>query len=127
MEDFSQNQNQTIKEQMDEFHVKKKEQFDFTYMPNSLYYRFTADEFRDKDQFDTAIEIYKLGLELDDNNMKILFNLADTYDKKGELKSAEKLFTKSLSLLEAQKDKVDANYYKNIKEWATKKLEEYKK
>jgi len=127
IEDFAQNPNKSIKEQIDLFYAEKEKIFGFTHRPSVSYLKFVADELRDKDHFKAAIEIYLLGLENEKDNVKITFNLADTYHKMGKFDLAEPIFKSALVLLDKQKDNFSENYYKNISAWANKILEEYKK
>ncbi len=127
MEDFAANSSRSIADQIASFNKTAKEKFGFVFTPSTPYYRFTGNEFRDKEQYEAAIEIYNLGLKGDPDDVKINFNVADTYDKMRKYELAEKKFKHSLQLLEQQKEKFSENYNKNITEWATKKLEGYKK
>lgn len=114
-----------ITEQVQQFNRNQKEQFGYLHKASGNYLNFVANDFRDLEQYQSALEVYQLALEDDPDNVKVHVNICDTYDKMGNIPIAKKQFLKTQQLLEAQKDKVSENYYRDVSEWIQEKLEGY--
>lgn len=127
MESFALNPNQTVTEQFNSFYSEKEKVHGFVHRPSVPYLRYVADGFRDSQQFETALEIYNIGLKESKNDVRTNFAVADTYDKMGKYEMAKPFFNTALEFLEKQRDKFTESYYNAMSGWANKKLEGYKK
>jgi len=123
MEGFAKKGN--IKEQVVDFNRNQKEQFGYIHKASGRYFNFVANDFRDLEQYQSAIEIYQLALEDDPENVRVHVNLCDTYDKMGNTQIAKTQFLKTQQLLEVKKDEVSENFYNDVSEWIQEKLEGY--
>lgn len=126
MEDLSKSSNGDLKEQIEAFYVKQKSTFGYIHRPTASYLNFVANDFRDMDDYKTALVLYNMALDKKPNDVKAFVNISDVYDKMGDLKKAKVSFEKTLKLLEEQKDEVSESYYKNVSSWIKEKLESYK-
>lgn len=123
IEKFAENGN--ITSQVKSFNKNQKEQFGYLHKASGNYLNFVANDFRDLEQYENAIEVYQLALEEDSENVRVHVNISDTYDKLGDLEKAKTSFQKTLQLLEAQKEDLSENYYKDVSAWVKEKLEGY--
>lgn len=125
MEGLAKRSDGDLKSQIKAFNKKQKSTFGYIHEPTSGYLNFVANDFRDMDDYDTAIAIYNMALEKSPDDVKVYVNICDVYDKTGNKKAAKPAFQKTLNLLEAQKEKVGERYYTNVKKWLNEKLESY--
>ncbi|MEL6809977.1 MAG: alpha/beta hydrolase-fold protein [Bacteroidota bacterium] len=125
MEDLSKRQEKDLKQQIINFNKKQLEIFGYIHKPSAAYLNFVANDFRDQDQYKSALVLYKMALEKTPNDVKIYVNVADTYDKMGATELAKASFQKTSELLETQKSELSENYYKNVSEWVKEKLESF--
>jgi tetratricopeptide (TPR) repeat protein len=126
MEDFAKNGKGNLKDQYAAFNTKQKEAFGYIHEPSANYLNFVANDFRDQDKYETALELYQLALSKKPNNVRVYVNICDLYDKMGKKELAKTSFQKTKKLLEEQKASVSENYYKNVMEWIDEKLVSYR-
>ncbi|WP_111682890.1 alpha/beta hydrolase-fold protein [Winogradskyella tangerina] len=115
-----------IKPFVDSFYLKQWKIFGYTHEPSAAYLNFVANDFRDLEQWDIALSVYKMALEKAETTVKIYVNICDVYDKMGRKDLAESSFRKTKKLLEEQKSEVSKNYYRDVSEWIDEKLNSYK-
>lgn len=125
IQDFAKSSNGDLKSKMNNFYKTRKEVFGYTHEASAGYLNFVANDFRDLDDYETALEIYKIALDKMPNSVRIHVNMSDLYDKMGDKTVAKNYFLKTQKLLEEQKEEVSENYYKDISEWIKEKLESY--
>ena len=126
IEGFTKNKNEKIKKLVAEFNANKLNNFEYSHKASANYFNFVANDFKAMKDYQNAIEIYEMALEIDQENLRVYGNLADIYDEIKNVTLARKTFLKVKSLLEAQKANLSANYYNNMTEWVGEKLESYK-
>ena len=126
MEDFAKQPNGDLIKQVDDFYEEKLRTFGFINKPTASYLNFVGNDFRDLNDYKTALVLYKMALTEEPDNVKVYVNLADTYDKMENKELAKKNFIKTLELLETNKEALSENYYRNVSKWAQEKLAEYK-
>ena len=124
-EKFAENSSESIVTQMEKFYTSQEKNFGFTFRPTAKYLRYVGDGFGRKNQYKHAIPVYKLVLEMDEENRGAWFNLANAYDQLGETGEAKSTFTKALTILEKQKTEVSESYYNNMSKWANEQLAKY--
>ncbi len=117
--------NSDLKNQLTEFNASKASTFGYVHRASPAYLNFTANDFRDLENYDTALELYNLALEQDPDNVKVHVNISDIYDKIGDRENAKSSFNHTLKLLHEQRSNLGNNYFKNIKEWIEERLASY--
>lgn len=125
IEDLSRGVNGDLKPYIDNFNKTQKEIFGYIHEASAGYLNFVANDFRDLDNYDTALALYNLALEKSPNSVRIHVNICDLYDKMDRKDLAKPAFLKTQKLLEEQKSEVSDNYYKNVSEWIQEKLDSY--
>ncbi|WP_299888016.1 alpha/beta hydrolase-fold protein [uncultured Lacinutrix sp.] len=122
IEDFSKISKNNLKQRIDDFYDDKEKVFGYVHKASAGYLNFIANDFRDRDDYETALAIYNMALDKKPNSVRVYVNLCDIYDKMGDKKVAKTFFKKTQKLLEEQKSEVSENYYKDISEWIKEKL-----
>lgn len=125
IQDFAKISNGDLKDKISKFNASRKEIFGYNHKASAGYLNFVANDFRDLDDYKTALEVYNLALDEKPNSVRIHVNICDVYDKMGNTAEAKKRFLKTQKLLEEQKDEVSENYYNDISKWIKEKLESY--
>lgn len=125
IEDLSRGVNGNLKPHIDHFNKTQKETFGYIHEASSAYLNFVANDFRDLEQYDTALSVYNLALDKKPNDVKVYVNISDVYDKMERYDLAKTSFLKTQKLLEEQKSEVSNNYYKNVSKWIQEKLDSY--
>jgi tetratricopeptide (TPR) repeat protein len=123
MEDFA--KKGAVKPQLDQFNKKLKEVFGYVHEASVGYLNFVGNDFRDQDNYEVAIEIYKLGLEKKPEDVRLHVSICDLYDKMDKKELAKPMFVKTKKLLEAQKADFSDNYYNNHMEWIDERLKSF--
>ena len=122
---FAKNEDKNLKESIEEFISEKEALFKYSHNASSGYYNFVGNDFRDLDDYDTALQLYELALDSNPQNIRVHTNICDLYDKMGNVSQAKVKFENTLKLLEEQRRELSNNYYKNVKEWILEKLASY--
>ena len=125
IEDFIKAKNGNIKEYISSFNSNSLENFEYVHKASANYYNFVANDLKAQKNYEKAIEVYKIALEISPDNLRIYRSLADSYDQLKDVKMAKQTFTKIKSLLEEQKDSLSAKYYKDMIEWSNEMLTGY--
>ncbi|TBN04439.1 tetratricopeptide repeat protein [Hyunsoonleella flava] len=125
IQDFAKSSKGNLKEKIEDFYKTRKAIFGYSYEASAGYLNFVANDFRDLNDYETALEVYNLALNKKPNSVRVYVNMCDVYDKMGDKKVAKTFILKTQKLLEEQKDDVSDNYYKNISKWIKEKLESY--
>lgn len=123
IEKIVQENDKPIQKQIKAFNIEKEKIFGYYYESDLGYIRFVGDDYKELEDYDTAIELYDWVLKMQPTDMKTHFSLAYVYDEMGNTKKSLKYYKKSLELLEAKKDEVSERYYNNVKEWLTEEIE----
>ncbi len=126
MEDFVFNTDVDLRSQIENYYEEKQKNFGYTFRASAPYYKFVGDDFRDTGDFENAIVVYKMALELDPENVRAFVNLADTYHKMNEKELAIVALKRSQELLEKQKESLSEGFYRDISKWVVDKLDGYK-
>ena len=126
IENLSKKSPNNLKAAIANFYNEKEQTFGYTHKPTSKYLDFVGNDFRDMDDYQTALVLYKMALEQSPNDVKVYVNLSDTYDKSGNKKLAKESFLITQQLLEQQKSDLSDNFYTGVSKWVREKLEEYK-
>lgn len=125
IEDLSRGVSGELKIHYDHFNKNQKETFGYTHEASAGYLNFVANDFRDLENYDTALAVYNMALEKNPNSIRVFVNICDLYDKMDRKDLAKPAFMKAKTLLEEQKSEVSDNYYKNVSEWIQEKLDSY--
>lgn len=125
IEDLANKHEGNLIQQIDKFYAHQDSIFGFTVKPFAGYLNFVANDFRDLEKYKPALELYRWALEMEPASVKYRVNISDTYDKMGDKAMAKASFTKTLEMMEEQKDSLSESYYTNVSEWIREKLEGY--
>ncbi|WP_299335401.1 alpha/beta hydrolase-fold protein [uncultured Psychroserpens sp.] len=125
MEDLSKSSSGDLKAQVEAFNKKRKMLFGYVHEPSASYLNFVANDFRDVEDYKTALVGYHMALDKKPNDVKVFVNICDVYDKIGDKTKAKSSFQKALKLMDEQKDELSESYYRDVSEWIKKKLESY--
>ncbi|MDT0557262.1 alpha/beta hydrolase-fold protein [Ichthyenterobacterium sp. W332] len=125
MEDLAKNTELDLKTQIKNFNATTKEKFGYVHKASSGYLNFVANDFRDMDDYKTALVIYGLALEKSPKDVKVYVNMFDLYDKMGDHKTAKPMLVSTIALLKEQKENVSEAYYRDVLKWLQEKLEGY--
>ena len=111
-----------IYEQIQDFYKKQQTNLGYTHTPSPIYIRFLADDYRDEEQYDTALQIYQWAIAEAPEEITINMNIADTYDQMGNRKKAKKALKKVIRLLNEQQSDLKPDFYQNCMKWAKERL-----
>ncbi|MDW3646535.1 MAG: alpha/beta hydrolase-fold protein [Bacteroidia bacterium] len=126
LEEMLRKKDTDVFEQLEAFHKKAQDTYDFYFEPSPSYYQSFANDLREQGQLSDAVIFYKKALEMDPEHARATVNLADAYDKLKMPKEAKAAFERTLVLLEEQKDSLPESFYTNVKKWAKEKVDSYK-
>ncbi|MEY8849166.1 alpha/beta hydrolase-fold protein [Psychroserpens sp. XS_ASV72] len=126
IEDFAKSSSQDLKTQIQSFNNEKKQTFGYIHEASPNYLNFVANDFRELEDYKHALELYQYAFEKDPENIKVLVNICDVYDKMGDKVLAKPAFEKAIALLDDQQMNVSKSYYRDVKKWLMETLEKYK-
>ena len=125
MEEMVRNSDQSLQAQVETFNTQQFEKYGYVYKPGFRYLRFVANDFRNLEDYETALVIYDWALELQPDDLRVWMNVADVHDKMEDIPKAKEAMNKTIALLEVEKENISEKFYNNVKEWAEEKLESY--
>lgn len=122
---YAKNESMPISAQIDAFVQEKKKTNSFIHEPPMGYYRSIADEFRDNDDYEKALDLY-LWAEKQEPIEKWwhFFNVGMCYSHFKQKEDAAKYFNQALVRLEDWKEEYGENFEK-IKQDVQKQIKEY--
>ena len=106
-----------LKTEVAKFNSTQEAIFGYIHKASGRYFNFVANDFRDLEDYNTALQVYELAVAGKDD-VKVYVNISDTYYKLGDKIKAKASFLKTQQLLEEQKEDVSENYYKNVGDWS---------
>ena len=125
IEDLSRGVNEGLERHIDHFNTTQEETFGYIHKASPSYLNFVANDFRDLEQYDSALALYKMALKEKPDDVKVYVNISDVYDKMGRQDLAKPSILKTQKLLEEQKSEVGDNYYNGVSKWIQEKLDSY--
>ncbi|MEO1515374.1 MAG: alpha/beta hydrolase-fold protein [Bacteroidota bacterium] len=108
--------------QMDAFYQSRDSLFGFSYRPIVGYYKYVADQLRNREMYTAAIATYQIGLARNPKHLSSLIGLAETYLRMEDKERARPLLEKLSKELEFQKDNISMGFYKTHSKWVREKL-----
>jgi len=123
LEQMVKNEVKDLKTEVAKFNSTQETTFGYIHKASGRYFNFVANDFRDLEDYNTALQVYELAVA-DKDDVKVYVNISDTYYKLGDKIKAKASFLKTQQLLEEQKEDVSENYYKNVGDWIKEKLAE---
>ncbi len=124
IQDLAKESKSDLKKQIEDYYLNNKSQFGFAQKTSSGDLKYAAEDFRDREEYTNSIVLFKMALAEKPDDLNIYLGLADTYDKMQEKELAAETFTKTLELLEQQKNSVDEGFYTNVSKWLNEKLDQ---
>ena len=120
--DFVKINKTNIKTQIEVFYKNKQTNFGYIYEPSGKYFRYLADDYRDIEKYDIAMQIYQYAVAKSPDEITINMNIADTYHKMKNTSQEKMALEKTIALLEAQKADLKERFYTNCLKWAKDRL-----
>ena len=100
IDEFANNVDQSIREQVESYYKSQNEKLGFTISPKSYQYRFYADDYSEMGKYKRAIELYDLSLELNKNDIRPFYGKAWAYRQLDQKTDAMQIYNEALDLLE---------------------------
>lgn len=125
MERLARNRHMDLRKQVEAYTAQARSKYGYAHEPSAGYLAFAGNDFRDVEDYASAMSLYNWAVEKEPDNLRVWINLADTHDKMKQAEQAKPAFERVLELLEAQKDEHRESWRNAIEKWAREKLASY--
>ncbi len=127
LEDFAQQKDKNIKEQVAIFNKNQQKNFGYNYHSNVRYLSFVAEDFTEMGNYQAALDLNNWIMEMEPESWRTEMSIAYIHSLQKDFKTAVKHYKLSLAYLEKHKDKENEKRYNSMKKNLLEKIETYSK
>lgn len=126
IQNFAEHKDKSIKKQIDDYYEEQQIKLGMTFPIEASSYRYYGNQHSEFEDYESAIELYKLSQEIEPDNYNLQSGMAWAYRQMDRKEDAITCYNKSLDILESGTHSFSKENVVRIKEYLLKQLEELK-